>query len=97
MFSFIVWAVLILCFITFVANAASKPKKKGRKPNYLVGRTISSDGHTIPYKDDITCETKDGHHHPTSNQPRYIVHEEPEEGYVILNGKKIRLKDCKYL
>ena len=26
--------------------------------------------------------------------PRYIVHDEPEEGYVILNGVKRKLTDC---
>lgn len=69
--------------------------KKAKKPNPMIGRTLSDDGHTIPYKDDITCEAKDGHSHPTSNQPRYIVHEEPEDGYVVLNGKKVKIKDLK--
>lgn len=97
MFSIIVSIVLFLGFITVAAAASTSRGKKRTKPDRLIGRSISSDGHTIPYKDDITCENLDGHHHSTSGQPRYIVHEEPEEGYVILNGKKIRLKDCKYL
>lgn len=56
---------------------------------------ISSDGHRIPPSKDITCAAY-GHTHPES-APRYIVHEDPENGYVILNGVKRKITDCKYL
>lgn len=51
------------------------------------------------YADDLTCETKYNHKHDPlpADTPRYIVQEEPEEGYIILNGKKIRKQDCKNL
>lgn len=61
-------------------------------------KTKSSDGCIIPKSQDITCR-KYGHDHRTKFDqiPRYIVHEEPEDGYVILNGIKRSLKDCKNL
>ncbi len=61
--------------------------KKKKKPP-----TVSSDGHQIPPDMDPTC-AKYGHVHEETGH-RYIVHEEPEQGYVILNGKKISLKDA---
>lgn len=60
------------------------------------GKTISDDGHVVPESQDLTCETRHGHHH-ASTGPRYIVHEEPERGYVVLNGVKRRLTDCRNL
>lgn len=66
--------------------------------------TISSDGHVVPPNEDVTCEGKDGHNHPKMTPaqqrefgPRYIVHNEPETGYVVLNGVKRRISDCKDL
>ena len=55
-----------------------------RKTNEHSSKTISDDGHRIPKKQDITCYGEYGHDHPEDVQPRYIVHEEPVEGYVIL-------------
>ena len=47
-------------------------------------------------KQDVTCEKEYGHDH--KEQPdRYIVHDETEQGYVILNGVKRRIEDCKDL
>ena len=37
----------------------------------------------------------DGHDH--HNIPRYIVHTDAETGYVVLNGVKRKISDCKYL
>ena len=55
----------------------------------------------VPKAQDVTCEREFGHNHPNNSNPefgrRYIVHEEPEEGYVILNGIKRKITDCKYL
>ena len=61
--------------------------------------TVASDGHVIPKRDDITCAGTYGHTHDNTALEqdygkRYIVHNEPETGYVILNGLKRRLKDC---
>lgn len=58
----------------------------------------SSDGHWLREEQDITCRQY-GHNHPRSVEPqsRYIVHEEPTEGYIVLNGKKmLRTEADKY-
>ncbi|MCR5627984.1 MAG: hypothetical protein K6F99_11730 [Lachnospiraceae bacterium] len=61
---------------------------KSRQPS-----TFSSDGHRIDKDEDPTC-AKYGHVH--ENVPeRYIVHDEVPEGYCILNGKKVKLKEAK--
>ena len=59
--------------------------------------TLSDDGHRVPRSQDLTCEKQYGHKHTSfdGTAPRYIVHEEPEQGYVILNGVKRRIKDLK--
>lgn len=82
----ILW-FFIAMFSTFVVSKATKKK------------TVSSDGHVVPKNQDLTCETEFEHKHPQTNEfgRRYIVHEEPEEGYVILNGIKRKLTDCKNL
>lgn len=89
--SFIVVVALWIIIGAFSTIFASKNKKK----------TISSDGHVVPKTQDFTCENEFGHNHPNSSNPeygrRYIVHEEPEEGYVVLNGIKRKISDCKYL
>jgi hypothetical protein len=53
--------------------------------------TVSSDGHTVPRGQDLTCERKYGHKHGleySMGNDRYVVHEEPTQGYIVLNGKK---------
>jgi len=60
----------------------------------------SSDGHIIPPDKDITCNRFGHRHDQTETEAytgRYIVHEDPETGYVILNGIKRRITDCRYL
>ena len=59
--------------------------------------TISDDGHIVRAQQDVTCSTQYGHDHPEQPQTRYIVHEDPESGFVILNGVKRKISDCKYL
>ncbi|MEE1354878.1 hypothetical protein [Absicoccus porci] len=51
---------------------------------------------SIKPKKDVTCETQYNHDHDKQSE-RYIVHDEPEQGYVILNGVKRRIEDCKDL
>jgi len=85
--------VFVACWFLIVANIIVKTAHL-RKP------TISSDGHTVSPNEDLTCERVDGHVHSESSTleqeygKRYIVHNEPENGYVILNGVKRKLKDC---
>lgn len=87
--------LIVLCFFLIAAAASStnKAKNRVRKP------TISSDGHKVPKRDDVTCASEYGHVHNNvalehEFGQRYIVHNEPETGYVVLNGVKRRLKDC---
>ena len=55
----------------------------------------------IPDAKSFTCDEKYDHNHEdetnTKDHPRYIVQEQPENGYIILNGRKRKLTDCKYL
>ena len=87
MFPFIIIAVWVV-----IIAAASIISSAARRKN----TTYSSDGHAVPREDDFTCETKYGHQHDYSER-RYVVHEEPQQGYVVLNGIKRRIEDCKNL
>lgn len=55
----------------------------------------TSDGHVLSDAQDITCR-QFGHNHPAWEEPavRYIVHDDPEEGFIILNGKKMRITEA---
>ena len=59
-------------------------------------RTVrTSDGHRLSDEQDITCR-QFGHNHPEREEHgvRYIVHDDPEEGFIILNGKKMRITEA---
>ena len=93
---FFVWIFIVITFvIAILGSTASKFKGKVRMP------TIAHDGHVIPRENDITCESTYGHNHAYAvsmgETPRYIVHEDPDDGYVVLNGVLRRIEDCKYL
>lgn len=92
-FLIFLFGVLVILLIAVSASQANQAQKNASKP------TMSSDGHVIPKQDDITCAGAYGHaHNNTALEQeygkRYIVHNEPETGYVILNGVKRKLKDC---
>ncbi len=87
---FLVWFVIILTFFSVIV-ASTKIRNPLKRRS-----VISDDGHVVPASQDLTCETKYGHHHGSA-EPRYIVHEEAVEGYVVLNGIKRSLEECKYL
>lgn len=99
------WIVFILFLAIIFASAVISAAKGGKnssagRKNAYRHRTISSDGHAVAHNEDLTCETRQGHVHPETLQlekeygHRYIVHDEPEEGYVVLNGVKRKLTDC---
>ncbi len=89
---FLVWIIIILTFFAVILSST-----KGKAVSFK-RRTIAHDGHVIPRKNDITCETAYGHNHGTTQEDRrFIVHEDPPEGYVVLNGVKRSLEECKYL
>ncbi len=96
-FLFTILSVLVWIIIVGVWVRLASGIKKRRK-------TIAEDGHVIPPEKDITCEGKEGHFHPKLSAadqkdygPRYIVHDDPEIGYVVLNGVKRKISDCKDL
>ena len=87
-----IWIAIFSVFSSVLAKARKQE------------RTISSDGHVVSKEEDLTCEGRDGHVHPKLSAKdaadfgrRYIVHNDPETGYVILNGVKRKLSDCKDL
>ena len=60
---------------------------------------IASDGHKINAKDDISC-ARYGHDHSRDMKQegfpdaQYIVHNEPQEGYINLNGKILKRSEA---
>lgn len=78
---------------TSINKSRTKQKDLNKSGSGRTKPTIAMDGHRIPKAKDVTCEGQYGHDHGNTG-PRYIVHEEPTEGYCILNGKKVALKDC---
>ena len=67
-------------------NARNARKASGSGP-------MAADGHRVPKDQDISCR-RYGHNHPEFNTPRFIPHEDPEEGYIILNGVKMKLTEA---
>ena len=61
---------------------------KGARTGYRPPR--STDGHKLRKDQDITCR-RFGHRHSEEEEPaaRFIVHDDIEDGYIILNGKKM--------
>ena len=66
--------------------AARRPLGGGRGP-------LASDGHRMSGEDDVSCR-RFGHRHEEFDTPRYIPHDDPEDGFIILNGVKMRLSDA---
>ncbi|WP_027431256.1 hypothetical protein [Lachnospira multipara] len=58
---------------------------------------FSSNGQKIDKSFDYTCETRYDHtHRPEYSMPnRYVVHEQPTTGYIVLNGKRYSKKELK--
>ncbi|HAB93342.1 MAG TPA: hypothetical protein DCF49_01030 [Lachnospiraceae bacterium] len=69
--------------VKWLAERMEGKKGPSRRPR-------STDGHFLSKEQDITCR-KFGHDHPEWEEPstRYIVHDDIEDGYIILNGKKM--------
>ena len=59
-------------------------------------RTVSSDGHIVKKEEDLTC-ARFGHKHdkmPEEFGERYVVHNDPQTGEVVIDGVKRKIKDC---
>ncbi|MDO5134050.1 MAG: hypothetical protein Q4D81_13885 [Eubacteriales bacterium] len=71
-------------------GSASAPAGSGRSRRAGTGRgPLASDGHRIPKDQDISCR-RFGHRHEEFDTPRYIPHTDLEEGYIVLNGVKMK-------
>lgn len=102
----LIYLILIIFVITRLLNAGKMQSKKGgqRKSTTSSSRSgtarrsagrspMASDGHRVPKDQDISCR-RFGHNHSEFDTPRFIPHEDPEEGYIILNGVKMKLTDA---
>lgn len=95
---FWIYLIIILFGIARMANSKNrKTSEKGsartaaRRPS---GKTpLASDGHRVPKDQDISCR-RYGHKHEEFDRPRFIPHEDPEEGYIILNGVKMKITEA---
>ena len=82
---------------TAKGNGKSTPvsgQEGSRTANRRPLRTpVASDGHRVPKDQDISCR-RFGHNHEEFDTPRYIPHEDPEEGYIVLNGVRMKLSEA---
>lgn len=58
---------------------------------------MSNINKAINKSEDYTCETRYNHtHRPEYSMPnRYVVHEKPMQGYIVLNGKRYSKNELK--
>ena len=95
---FVVWIIAVIV-MTIASIRSAQKKTAGNRPR----RTVSSDGHVVPPSEDLTVDTGASHysrhkeHAEEEFGRRYIVHNEPVQGYVILNGVMRSLEECKDL
>ena len=79
------------------AQRSAEPGNRGFSASKHAGGSgrgpVAADGHRVPGDQDISCR-RFGHNHEEFDTPRYIPHSDPEEGYIILNGVKMRLSDA---
>ena len=91
----------ILFFFVIVRFLTNSGKQKGSGNTASRNRTarpsargpMAADGHRVPKDQDISCE-RFGHKHQEFDTPRYIPHQDPEEGYIILNGVRMKLTEA---
>jgi len=66
--------------------------------NYNNSNYNNQTNYSIPKSQDIRCETKYGHSHRpeySMKNGRYIVHDKPTTGYIVLNGVKYSRNELK--
>ena len=98
---FSVALVVVLFYLTL--NKKNKSGKTGWQELKEAAKTgvehYASDGHKISAEDDISC-ARFGHDH--SHDPKqegfpenqFIVHNEPQAGYINLNGKILKRSEA---
>ena len=98
--------IVYLIIFAIILRVSLKKKGQSGKGNAGTGRSAgnlqrprrsgparSTDGHVLRGKNDITCR-QFGHNHPEESEPRFIVHDDPEDGFIILNGVKMRISEA---
>lgn len=99
-FYFILLIVFMIIRISKNKNSAAGRRFQEFKEAAKQGiERVASDGHRIDAKDDISC-ARYGHDHSRearqngfSDRP-FIVHNEPAEGYINLNGKILKRSEA---
>ena len=99
--SFMSLLIVAIIFLFVIRN-----KKKGKsgwkelfEPSKRGVERVASDGHKISAEDDISC-AKYGHDHSHDAKlegfpdAQFIVHDEPQEGYINLNGKILKRSEA---
>ena len=71
---------------TSAGSGKTRRAGTGRSP-------LASDGHRIPKDQDVSCR-RFGHNHEEFDTPRYIPHTDLQEGYIILNGVKMKRSEA---
>ena len=75
-------------------GGSSASGSSGRARKTGTGRgPLASDGHRVPKDQDISCR-RFGHSHAEFDTPRYIPHTDLQEGYIILNGVKMKRSEA---
>ena len=72
-------------------NAGNTGRTASRRRS--ANRPLASDGHRVPSDQDISCR-RYGHRHEEFDTPRFIPHDDLEEGYIILNGVRMKLTEA---
>ncbi len=100
LFSFLIVIVIFtLVLLKRQKNTGTPVWKELFTPTGQGRERVASDGHTISAQDDISC-ARFGHDH--SHDPvqegfpeaQFIVHNEPQEGYINLNGKILKRSEA---
>ena len=92
----VIFYLIAMAVIIFNVYKKKNAQGKGRKDGAQSARrrpARSTDGHVLRGKKDITCR-QFGHNHPEDDMPRFIVHDDPEDGFIILNGVKMRISEA---
>ena len=91
--------LFLIFFVIFRVVNSKKAKGSGNaasrsRTDRSAGRTpMASDGHRVPKDQDISCR-RFGHRHEEFDTPRFIPHDDLEEGYIILNGVRMKLTEA---
>jgi hypothetical protein len=96
----LIYVILIFIVVVRFLNQKKKPgtgnrsAAAGTNPRRASGKgPLALDGHRVSKDQDISCR-RYGHKHEEFDTPRFIPHEDPEEGYVVLNGVRMKLTEA---